>query len=216
MARRSKTPDGPESSLAALHERRMELAMRRNEAEAAMNAAVQVVEGSAERRRQVLLAEARGEDAGVTVEQVDRERQVAEHAAADQRQRAEACRTVEAEIGKARDGVVDANPSHFESMAAAAREEAVRLARAADDAVAAAEAGYRQAGAACNVVWMSYKRRKAEGGPAEWPISDLAGARREVAKTIELLGRLGRWQEAREPRTSLSVREAREQIMETI
>jgi hypothetical protein len=178
MAPRVKDPT---AEMAALHDRRMELAMRRHEAEAAMTAALQVVEGSAERRRQVLLADARGEDAGATVEQVDRDRQVAEHTAADQKQRADALRTVEAEIGEAREAVIDAHPEHYLAAAIASSEataEAITAALNATQAAASAWMGTREA---WGRVRMSRRRRGLDLGP-EVPVADLGSSVSELSQ----------------------------------
>lgn len=178
MAPRKKDPT---AEMAALHDRRMKLAMRRHEAEAAMNAALRVVEGSAERRRQVLLAEARGEDAGATVEQVDRDRQVAEHAAADQKQRADALRTVEAEIGEARDAVIDAHSEHYLAAAVVASEATTEAITAALDATQAAVSAWMGTREAWSRVRLSRRRRGLDLGP-EIPVSDLGQSVGELSK----------------------------------
>jgi len=181
MARVGKAKD-PTAEMAALHDRRMKLAMRRHEAEATMTAALRVVEGSSERRRQVLLAEARGGDAGATVEQVDRERQVAEHAAADQKQRVEAFRTVEAEIGEAQDAVIDAHPEHFLALAVASSEATSQALTAALDATQVAVTAWMGTRGAWSRVRMSRRRRGLDLGP-EIPISDLGTSVLELSQS---------------------------------
>jgi prolyl-tRNA synthetase len=177
----ARVKQDPAAEMAALHERRMGLAMRRDEAEAAMTAAMQVIEGSAERRRQVLLAEARGEDVGVTVEQVDRDRQVAEHTAADQRQRAEALRTVEAEIGEAREAVIDAHPEHYFAAAVASSEATAEAISVARDATQAAATAWMATRDAWSTVRMSRRRRGIEDIGPEVPVSDLGSAVHELS-----------------------------------
>jgi hypothetical protein len=182
MARVGKAKD-PTAEMAALHDRRMKLAMRRHEAEAAMTAALRIVEGSAERRRQVLLAEARGGDAGATVEQVDRDRQVAEHAAADQKQRAEALRTVEAEIGEAQDAVIDAHPEHFLALAVASSEATSQALTVAHDATQAAVSAWVGTRTAWSRVRTSRRRRGLDLGP-EIPINDLGTSVLELSQSL--------------------------------
>src|SRR5947209_1559348 len=139
----ARLPKDPTDELAALDARRLKLALARHEAEAAMNAALHAVEGSAERRRQVLIAEARGETPGLTVEQIDQERQVAEHVAADQRQRMEAARAVEGEIEAARNAVIDAHGEFFRAAAVASSEATMEAISAARDAAQAAAAAWQ-------------------------------------------------------------------------
>ena len=64
----------PDSELAALREKRLELAKRRDAHATAQGAAERVIEGSADRRAAALLAEARGQQPDPTVEQVDEHR----------------------------------------------------------------------------------------------------------------------------------------------
>jgi hypothetical protein len=181
MAREAKAKD-PTAEMAALHDRRMELATQRHAAEAAMTAALLVVEGSAERRRQMLLAEARGEDAGATVEQVDQDRQVAEHAAADQKQRAEVLRTVEAEIGEAQDAVIDAYPEFYVQAAVGASEEASLALAAALSATQAAVSAWMSCRESWSRVRTSRRRRGLDLGP-EIPISDLGTSVYELSQS---------------------------------
>jgi hypothetical protein len=172
---------------AELHQKRVGLATKRHAVEEVLRAAQAVIDGADERRRAVLVIEARGDEPSESVEKVDGERRVAEVALADARQRAEALRTVEREIGDEVDAVIDRNPEHFEQKAAEANEEAQRLTRAAADAVQAAEAGYRAAGAASGVVWRSCKRRRVEDGPREWPANDLGRATSAISAALHLL-----------------------------
>jgi len=87
MARRAKDPT---AELASLHEKRVELAQRRDAHATAEGAAQRTIEGSPDRRRAALVAEARGEKPSETAEAVDRERHAAEVALVDNRERAAA------------------------------------------------------------------------------------------------------------------------------
>src|SRR5436190_15581913 len=87
MARRANDPT---AELASLHEKRVELAQRRDAHATAEGAAQRTVEGSPDRRRAALVAEARGEKPSETAEAVDRERHAAEVALVDNRERAAA------------------------------------------------------------------------------------------------------------------------------
>lgn len=174
----------------ALHRRRIDLATKRHAVEEVVRAAQAVIDGATDRRRAVLIAEARGDKPSETVEEIDRERQTAEIAIADARQRAEALGVVEREVGEEADAVIDSHPEDYEKKASEALAEAERLTRAAADAVQAAEAGYRDAGAASGVVWRSCKRRRVEDGPREWPANDLGRATSAINDALHLLGLL--------------------------
>jgi hypothetical protein len=173
--------------MAALHQKRVGLATKRHAVEEVARAAQAVLDGATDRRRAVLIAEARGDKPSEAVEQIDRERQTAEIALTDARQRAEALGAVEREVGEEVDAVIDRNPEHYEQKRAEAIEEAERLTRAAADAVQAAEAGYRDAGAASGVVRHSCRRRRVEDGPREWPANDLGRATSAIAGALHLL-----------------------------
>src|SRR2546429_54325 len=136
MARaKAKNPD---AELAALHEKRMELALRRDAHATAQGAAERVIEGSAERRSAALLSEARGEKPSPTAEEVDRERHAAEIAVRDNRERAEALRQVEREVEQEVNAVIDAHPTHFVEQAEAASEDAAEAIATAKSAAQAA------------------------------------------------------------------------------
>lgn len=139
MARRGKGPTVEEQA-EAIHKRRIELATKRHAVDNVANAATVVVDGAAERRRAVLLAEARGEKPSETVEQVDRERRAAEVAIADARERSEALRTVESELGEESDALIDAHPAHYRAEAVRASEEAEAALGVALDAAQVAKA----------------------------------------------------------------------------
>jgi hypothetical protein len=178
MARRAKDPD---AELAALRAKRVELASRRHEISAAQGAAERVVAGAADRRRAVLLAEARGQEHAETVEQVDLDRRKAEAAVANGRERDDVLRTVQKDIEQEVDAVIDANPSHFIAKAEAASEAASEAIANAAQAAQAAASSWQEAGAAWSVVRKSCLRR-GQDRPSEVPVSDLGGALNELAK----------------------------------
>jgi hypothetical protein len=180
MARRAK--DNPDQQLAELHEKRMALARRRDAHATAQGAAERVIEGSADRRSVALLAEARGEEPSETAEQVDRERHAAEIAVRDNRERSEALRQVERDVGEEVEAVIDAHPEHFVASAEVASEAASEALAAAVQAVSAAAVAWREARAAWGVVRMSRRRRNLDLGP-EAPISDLGAAVYELSQS---------------------------------
>jgi hypothetical protein len=94
------------------------------------------------------------------LEQVDRDRQVAAHTAADQRQRVEALRQVEAEIGEAQDAVIDAHPEHYLAAAVASSEATMKAITAALEAAQAAAQAWMDTRAA----WAPYACRAAGAG----------------------------------------------------
>src|SRR5436190_19244881 len=122
MSARKK--DDPDDELAALHEKRMALALRRDAHSGAQGAAERVIEGSADRRSAALLAEARGQKPDPTVEQVDSERRAAEAAVIENRERAAALRQVEQEVEQEVEAVIDRYPEVFIAKAEAASEAA--------------------------------------------------------------------------------------------
>jgi hypothetical protein len=179
MTRRTKTPD---DQLAALHEKRVGLATKRHEVDAAMAASQRVVDAAPERRRAVLVAETRGETPPETVEQVDRERHAAEVALADGRDRAAALQTVEQEVGQEVDAVIDANPDHYIAAAEAASETAAEAIISAKTAAQGAAMAWREAAGAWGVVWQSHRRRRLDT-PPNVPISDFGNAVSELEKS---------------------------------
>ena len=204
---RSKT--GPEAEMEALHQKRVELATKRHAVDAAASAAEAVINGAQDRRRAVLLAEARGDKPDESVDQVDQDRRTAELTVADCRERAAALRQVESEIGEAADAVVDRNPEHYLAKRGEAVETALGGLSAALDAVAAAVVGCRAARADGEVVRRSCRRRGIDV-PAEPPLADLGGAVSEISRLRQVWERFG--QPPEPPKRSLSVGEAREQI----
>jgi hypothetical protein len=179
MARRAKDPD---REMAALHDKRVGLAVKRNDVSAAQGAAERVVAGVADRRRAVLLAEARGQEHDETVEQVDLDRRQAEVAVADGRERADVLRTVERDIEEEVEALIDAHPAHFVAQAVAASEAASEALAAASQATSAAVVAWGETRAAWGVVRMSRHRRKLDPGP-EVSISDLGSAVNELSQS---------------------------------
>jgi hypothetical protein len=177
MARRGKDPD---AELAALHTKRVDLASRRHETSAAQGAAERVIAAAADRRRAVVLAEARGQEHTETVEQVDLDRRKAEVAVADGRERADVLKTVEKDIDEEVEALINAHPAHFLAQAVAASEAASEALAAASQATSAAVVAWGETRAAWGVVRMSRRRRKLDLGP-EVPISDLGRAVNELA-----------------------------------
>lgn len=210
---RSKT--GPEAEQEALHQKRVELATKRHAVDAAASAAEAVINGAQDRRRAVLLAEARGEKLDESVEQVDQDRRQAELAVADCRERSDALRAVEAEIGEARDAVVDRYPEHYLAKRGEAVEDALAGLSAALDAVAAAVVGCRAARADGEVVRRSCRRRGFDV-PAEPPLADLGGAVSEISRLRETWERFAEPAEQAPAKTSLSPAEVHEQLLEHI
>jgi hypothetical protein len=179
MTARVKAPD---AALAELHKKRVDLASRRNEASAAQGAAERVVAGVADRRRAVLLADARGQEHTETVEQVDLARRQAEVAIADGRERADVLKLVERDVEEEVEALIDAHPAHFLAQAVAASEAASEALAAASQATSAAVVAWGEARAAWGVVRMSRGRRKLDRGP-EIPIHDLGGAVHELSQS---------------------------------
>jgi hypothetical protein len=179
MARLSRAKS-PDAAMAALFQKRVDMASRRHEVSAATGAAERVVAGLAERRRAVLLAEARGQEHAETVEQVDLDRRKAEVAVADGRERADVLRTVERDIEGEVEALIDAHPDHFLAQAVAASEAASEALAAASRATSAAVVAWGEARAAWGVVRMSRGRRKLDRSP-EVPISDLGSAVNELS-----------------------------------
>lgn len=179
MARRAKNPD---AELAVLQEKRVKLATKRHELDAAAGVAQRVVDAAPERRRAVLLAETRGETPPETVEQVDRERHAAEVALADGRDRAAALKTVEQEVEQEVDAVIDAHPEHFIVVAVAASEAAAETIASASQAAQAAAMAWQEARGAWGTVRLS-RRRRGLDLPPEVPISDFGNAVGELEKS---------------------------------
>jgi hypothetical protein len=179
MARRA---NDPERELAEIHERRIELAQRRNDYSSAQGAAERVIAESADRRRALLISEARGDKPAETVAQVDRDRQAAEIAVRDNRERAEALGEVEREIASEAEAVIDAHPEHFIALALKASEaaEAERTALAEQTSTVVRMA--REAQMAWSDVRKSYIRRGLDA-PGEVRVSDLGGASSEIARS---------------------------------
>jgi hypothetical protein len=171
---------GPDDEMAALQQRRVELATKRHTVDAAESAARAVVDGAQDRRRAVLLAEARGETPSETAEHVDHERRTAEMAVSEARERSDVLRTVEQEIGEAEEAVIDRHPDHYERKREAAVEEALSRLGSALDAVGEAVVAGRAARHAGGVVRMSCRRRRLDV-PAEMPLADLGGAVSEIS-----------------------------------
>jgi hypothetical protein len=178
MARAGKA--NPDQERAALHQKRVDLATKRHEASAAQGAAERVLAAAADRRRAVLLAEARGQEHTETAEQVDLDRRKAEVAVADGRERAEVLRVVEKDIEEEVEALIDAHPDHFVALAVAASEAASEALAAASQAVSAAVVAWGEARAAWGVVRMSRRRRKLDPAP-DIPIHDLGGAVNELS-----------------------------------
>jgi hypothetical protein len=172
MARRGKSPD---VEMAGLHAKRVELASRRHEASAAQGAAERVVASAADRRRAVLLAEARGQEHTETVEQVDLDRRTAEVAVAYGRERADLLRTVEKDIEEEVEALIDAHPEHYIAAAEAASEAAAGAIAAAKTAAQAAAMAWQEAAGAWGTVWQSRRRRGLET-PPRVSISDFGNA----------------------------------------
>jgi hypothetical protein len=171
----------PERELAALHEKRIALAHQRHEIENAMTVAQRVLDAAPDRRRAVLLSEARGEQPGETATHVEDDRRKAEAGIAGGRERVEALRTVEKEIEVEVDAVIDAHPEHFLAAAVATSEatsEAITVALNATQAAVSAWMGAREA---WGRVRMSRRRRGLDLGP-EVPVSDLGQSVNELAK----------------------------------
>ena len=145
-----------------------------------MRPALKAIEAAPERRRQVLLAEARGQKPSETVKQVDADRRQAEWLAADARERSSALWTVEQEIGEEVEAVIDAHPGHFIAAAEASSEAPAQAIAAAKEAAQAAAKAWREAGAAWSKVRMSHNRRRLDM-PPEVPVNDLGG----VVHTLE-------------------------------
>jgi hypothetical protein len=179
MARRVKDPT---ADLAALHEKRVKLAQRRDAHATAQGAAERVIEGSADRRGAALLAEARGGKPSETAEAVDRERHAAEIAVRENRERSEALRQVEREVEEEVEAVIDANEAHFIAKAEAASEAAAEAIATAKTAAQAAATAWQEARAAWATVRLSRRRRGLELSP-EVPISDFGNAVNELAKS---------------------------------
>jgi hypothetical protein len=169
MARVTKAKD-PDAELAALHQKRVDLATKRHEASAAQGAAERVVAGAADRRHAVLLAEARGQEHAETVEQVDLDRRKAEVAVADAREREDVLRTVEKDIEEEIERVTDAHPGHFIARAEAASDAASGALAAAAEAASTAVVSCGEARAAWGVVRRSRSRRRLDLSP-DVPVS---------------------------------------------
>jgi hypothetical protein len=211
MARRSsKTPDGPEAEMAALHERRVELATLRHAAEAAASAAQAVLDGFTERRQAAISAEIDGTK-GETVQAVDQAAGAAAATIADCRDRRAVIERKEAELKEAQDAVIDRFPDHYRAKRDAAAEEATAKLQAARDAVAAAEVACRAARNDGAILRQSCRRRRLDE-PVEMPLADLGGAASEISKLKGSWDRLGELNRRHQSRTSLSVGEAREQL----
>jgi hypothetical protein len=178
MTRRVKDPD---AALAALHDKRLGLAVQRATLESAANTWARVVAEAPDRRRAVLLGEARGDTPDETVEQVDADRGKAEREIVGCRERAEALRTVEGEIDSQVENLIDAYPDHFVAKAVAASEAAQEALAAAAQAAQAAVLAWQEARAAWGTVRLSRNRRRLELSP-EVPISDLGTATNELSK----------------------------------
>ena len=179
MARRAKDPT---AELASLHEKRVELAQRRDAHATAEGAAQRTVEGSPDRRRAALVAEARGEKPSETAEAVDRERRAAEVALVDNRERAEALKTVEREVEREVEAVIDAHSAHFIAKAEAASEAAAEAIATAKTAALAAATAWQEARGAWGTVRQS-RRRRGLDTPPEVPISDFGNAVSELSKS---------------------------------
>ena len=175
---------GPDAELAQVHAKRVELAKQRHEVGRAVDEAQRLIEAAADRRRGVLVAEARGETPAETVDQVDAERRQAEAAAIHGREQSEALQTVEKECQDEVNAIVDANPVHFQRKAEQASEAAVERLRAALAETEAAVAAFRHAGAEHSIVRKSRLRRGLESGP-EVGIHDLGGAMLELSKAVD-------------------------------
>jgi hypothetical protein len=179
MARRTKDPD---RELAELHKKRVGLATKRNEIDRAVGAAQGILTAAVDRRRAVLLAEARGEEHPETVEAVDLDRRQAEMVIAGGRERAEALQQVEREVGIDVDAVIDAYPDHFieKALATSAATEDKRAALL--DATAEVRRADRETQGAWSTVRTSRIRRGLDSSP-EVHLSDLGGASSELAKS---------------------------------
>jgi hypothetical protein len=204
---------GPDDELAALFEKRVGLAMKRDGLENAGTAAQRVVDGAPDRRQAALLSDARGEQPSETVEQVDLDRRRAEVTVADVRERAAALRAVEKEVEEEVEAVIDAHPEHFLAAAVKASETTSEAITAALNATQAAVNAWMGTRAAWGRVRMSRRRRGLELGP-EVPISDLGSAVNELAQAQPQPwpgGRRAAWEQrfgASEPAARLSNREA--------
>jgi hypothetical protein len=179
MARRAKNPD---AELAALHDKRVGLATKRATIEDSERVTLRVIEDAPERRRAVLVAEARAEEPTETLELVNRESRAAEVAVAEGRERAAALKAVEQEIGQEVEAVIDAYPAHFIAAAEAASEAAAEAIATAKAAAQAAATAWRDAQGAWGTVRLSRRRRGLEA-PPEVPISDFGNAVGELAKS---------------------------------
>jgi hypothetical protein len=201
MAPRAK---GPDVEMAALHQKRLDLATKRHETSAAQGAAENVVAGVADRRQAALLVEARGGTPSETPAEVDRARAIAEATVRDARERAEALGQVEQEIVAEEEAVIDHHPGDYEQKRDAAVKDALSKLGSALDAVSEAVVAGRAARHAGEVVRQSCRRRRLDV-PAEMPLADLGGAASEISGLRQVWGRF-----ASPPKTSLSVPEVRE------
>src|SRR5205807_9998902 len=104
MARAKADPD---AQIVALEAKRVDLAKQRHELEDVERVQLRVVEEAPERRRAVLLAQARAESPSESVEQIEADRHRAAAEAAGTRERREALRTVEQEIEQEVEAVED-------------------------------------------------------------------------------------------------------------
>jgi hypothetical protein len=175
----------PERELAALHEKRVGLAHKRDAIENAMTAAQRVLDEAPERRNTVLLSEARGEQPSETATDVESDRRRAEAEIAGGRERVDALRTVEKEIEAEVNAVIDAHPDHFTAAAVAASQATSEAITAALDATRAAVTAWMEARAAWSRVRLSRRRRGLELGPElgpEVPINDLGACLNELSK----------------------------------
>jgi hypothetical protein len=182
MARTIAKAKDPDAELAALHQKRVGLAGKRHELDAAVGAAESVVGGATGRRGVVLLAEARGETAPETLEAVELDRRKAEAVIVGARERIEALRQVEREVAAEVDAVEDAHPEFFRAKAEAKSEaaEEKRASLARDTPVVVAMG--RDAAAD----WSRFRnscRRRGVDPPPQVLVADLGGASSELAKS---------------------------------
>ena len=164
MARRAKDPT---AELASLHEKRVELAQRRDAHATAEGAAQRTIEGSPDRRRAALVAEARGEKPSETAEAVDRERHAAEVALVDNRERAAALK-----LGRRRPTSASERPS----------SGLVSVDHGLDLPAQAAATAWQEARGAWGTVRLSRRRRGLDLSP-EVPVSDFGTAVSQLSKS---------------------------------
>jgi hypothetical protein len=182
MARTIAKAKDPDAELDALNQKRVGVAGKRHELDAAVGAAETVVGGTTGRRGVVLLAEARGEIPPETLEAVELDRRKAEAVIVGARERIEALRQVEREVAEEVEAVEDAHPQWFRAKAEA-KSAAVEEKRAslAQDAAALVTMG-RDAAAEWSRVRKSCLRRGIEA-PGEVLVADLGGVSSELAKS---------------------------------